>query len=144
MDQNESAPGTLAVHFADVEAAARRIAGKAVKTPLLSFPLLEKTLGFRLLVKAETLQLTGSFKFRGACNKLMLVREQNPSAKAVVADWLGDAEWRRVIPPMPDIAMIERQHIVADFRAWDAGLPEPWRSLAAAPPAGNVVDLKRA
>ena len=45
---------------------------------------------------------------------------------------------------MPDIAMIERQHIVADFRAWDAGLPEPWRSLAAAPPAGNVVDLKRA
>ena len=50
MDQNESAPGTLAVHFADVEAAARRIAGKAVKTPLLSFPLLEKTLGFRLLV----------------------------------------------------------------------------------------------
>ena len=85
MDQNESAPGTLAVHFADVEAAARRIAGKAVKTPLLSFPLLEKTLGFRLLVKAETLQLTGSFKFRGACNKLMLVREQNPSAKVVVA-----------------------------------------------------------
>ena len=67
-----------------------------------------------------------------------------PSAKAVVADWLDDAQWRRVIPPMPDIAMLERQHIVADFRAWDAGLPEPWRSLAAAPPAGNVVDLKRA
>jgi threonine dehydratase len=85
MDQNERLTGALPVRFADVEAAAKRIAGKAVKTPLLSFPLLEKALGFRLLVKAETLQLTGSFKFRGACNKLMLVREQQPAAKAVVA-----------------------------------------------------------
>ena len=85
MDQNETAPGALPVHFADIEAAARRIAGKAVKTPLLSYPLLEKALGFRLLVKAETLQLTGSFKFRGACNKLMLIKEQQPAARAVVA-----------------------------------------------------------
>jgi threonine dehydratase len=85
MDQNEIAGGALPVRFADVEAAARRIQGKAVKTPLLTYPLLETALGFRLLVKAETLQLTGSFKFRGACNKLMLVREQQPDAKAVVA-----------------------------------------------------------
>jgi threonine dehydratase len=85
MDQNVPATGALPVTFADVEAAAQRIAGKAVKTPLLSFPLLEKALGFRLLVKAETLQLTGSFKFRGACNKLMLVKEQQPAASAVVA-----------------------------------------------------------
>ena len=85
MDQNEPTAGALAVTFADVEAAARRLAGKAVKTPLLSFPLIDKDLGFRLLVKAETLQLTGSFKFRGACNKLMLVKERQPSAKAVVA-----------------------------------------------------------
>jgi threonine dehydratase len=84
MDQNEIAAG-LAVRFADVEAAARRLDGKAVKTPLLRFPLLEKGLGFRLLVKAETLQLTGSFKFRGACNKLMLVKEQQPGTQAVVA-----------------------------------------------------------
>lgn len=84
MDQNEGAAG-LAVRFADVEAAAKRIAGKAVQTPLLAFPLLEKALGFRLLVKAETLQLTGSFEFRGACNKLMLVQEQQPQARAVVA-----------------------------------------------------------
>ncbi len=47
----------LAMGFADVEAAAKRIAGKAVKTPLLTFPLLEKALGFRLLVKAETERL---------------------------------------------------------------------------------------
>jgi threonine dehydratase len=85
MDQNESMAGALPVRFADVEAAAKRLAGKAVKTPLLRFPLLEKALGFRLLVKAETLQLTGSFKFRGACNKLMLVKERQPGTSAVVA-----------------------------------------------------------
>jgi threonine dehydratase len=85
MDQNANATGALPVSFADVEAAARRLQGKAVKTPLLYYPQLDAALGFRLLVKAETLQRTGSFKFRGACNKLMLVREQQPAAKAVVA-----------------------------------------------------------
>jgi threonine dehydratase len=77
--------GALAITFADVEAAAKRIAGKAVRTPTLAFPQLDDALGFRLLVKAETLQRTGSFKFRGACNKLMLVKETQPDARAVVA-----------------------------------------------------------
>jgi threonine dehydratase len=57
--------------FADVEAAARRIAGQAVVTPLLESSALNKRLGFRLLVKAEPLQRTGSFKFRGAFNRLV-------------------------------------------------------------------------
>jgi len=57
--------------FADVQAAARRIAGYAVVTPLLESPALNKRLGFRLLVKAEPLQRTGSFKFRGAFNRLV-------------------------------------------------------------------------
>jgi threonine dehydratase len=82
---NASTPTQLPVTIADVEAAAKRLAGKAVKTPLLAYPLLDQALGFRLLVKAETLQLTGSFKFRGACNKLLLVRERQPDTKAVVA-----------------------------------------------------------
>jgi threonine dehydratase len=54
----------------DVRAAAERLAGQAVRTPLLEVPGLSKRLGFRLLVKAECLQRTGSFKFRGAYNKL--------------------------------------------------------------------------
>lgn len=56
--------------IADVEAAQRRIAGHAVVTPLLESPLLNARLGGRLLVKAESLQRTGSFKFRGAYNRL--------------------------------------------------------------------------
>ena len=54
--------------IADIEAAAGRLKGRAVRTPLLESPLLNERLGFRLLVKAEPLQLTGSFKFRGAWN----------------------------------------------------------------------------
>ncbi len=56
--------------FSDIEAAAERLRGQAVVTPLLEAPLLNERLGGRLLVKAENLQLTGSFKFRGAFNKI--------------------------------------------------------------------------
>ena len=61
--------------FADIEAAASRLAGHAVATPLLEAPLLNRRLGGRLLVKAECLQLTGSFKFRGAFNKISRLDE---------------------------------------------------------------------
>jgi threonine dehydratase len=57
--------------FDDVRAASARIEGYAVKTPLLDSAALNKRLGFRLLVKAEPLQRTGSFKFRGAFNRLV-------------------------------------------------------------------------
>ncbi len=54
--------------FADVEAAARRIAPHAVRTPLVESPVLSARTGGRVFLKLETLQRTGSFKFRGACN----------------------------------------------------------------------------
>jgi threonine dehydratase len=56
--------------IAAVRAAAGRIAGHAVVTPLLESPAVNARLGGRLLVKAEPLQRTGSFKFRGAFNAL--------------------------------------------------------------------------
>src|ERR1700729_3097793 len=55
---------------ADVEAAARRLAGIALRTPLLTSAALDALTGGRVLLKAETLQRTGSFKFRGAYNRL--------------------------------------------------------------------------
>ncbi len=55
---------------ADVDAAAERLAGVAVRTPLISSPVLDALSGGRVFLKAETLQRTGSFKFRGAYNKL--------------------------------------------------------------------------
>jgi threonine dehydratase len=59
------------VTFADVEAAAARLAGHAVETPLLESPALNDRLGKRVLIKAETLQRVGAFKFRGAYNRLV-------------------------------------------------------------------------
>ncbi len=56
--------------IADVRDAASRLAGVARRTPLLESDLLNQRLGGRLLVKAEALQRTGSFKFRGAYNAI--------------------------------------------------------------------------
>jgi threonine dehydratase len=54
----------------DIEAAAKRLLGVAVRTPLINAPVLDDLLGARVFLKAETLQRTGSFKFRGAYNKI--------------------------------------------------------------------------
>ncbi|NGQ91889.1 threonine/serine dehydratase [Rhodobacter sp. HX-7-19] len=51
--------------IAQIEAAAARLHGHARVTPLLNAPLLDAAAGRRIFVKAECLQLTGSFKFRG-------------------------------------------------------------------------------
>ncbi|MSP82035.1 MAG: threonine/serine dehydratase [Alphaproteobacteria bacterium] len=56
--------------YADVLRAAERLRGHAVLTPLLESAALNKLVGGRVLVKAEVLQVTGSFKFRGAYNKI--------------------------------------------------------------------------
>src|SRR5664279_5836165 len=60
----------LPVTSADIDAAARVIAPYAVRTPLLSPPVLSERIGTRVFLKPEMLQRTGSFKFRGAFNKL--------------------------------------------------------------------------
>jgi threonine dehydratase len=54
----------------DLRAAAKRIAGHAVRTPLISSPTLDERAGARVLLKCENLQRTGSFKFRGAYNAI--------------------------------------------------------------------------
>jgi threonine dehydratase len=61
--------------YADIAAAVNRISGLIVKTPLLESPLLNQRVGGRVLVKAEPLQKTGSFKFRGATNAVMALPE---------------------------------------------------------------------
>jgi len=59
------------ITLADIEAAAQRIAGVAVETPLIESPALNERLGARVLIKLETLQRVGAFKFRGAYNRLV-------------------------------------------------------------------------
>ena len=59
----------------DIHAAAARIAAVAVRTPLIESPYLNDAVGGRLLIKAEPLQRTGSFKFRGAYNTISQLPE---------------------------------------------------------------------
>jgi len=60
----------FAVSFDDITAAAGRIKGHAVETPLLENALLNEHVGARVFLKAEVLQRVGAFKFRGAYNRL--------------------------------------------------------------------------
>ncbi len=69
--------------FADVQAAARRLDGITIRTPLLENERVNARLGGRLLVKAECLQRTGSFKLRGAYNFLAAMTAED-RAKGVV------------------------------------------------------------
>ncbi|MET0706494.1 MAG: threonine/serine dehydratase [Tardiphaga sp.] len=74
----------LPITSADIDAAAGVIAPYAVRTPLLSSPSLDALTGGRVFLKPEVLQRTGSFKFRGAFNKLASI-PQNARAGGVVA-----------------------------------------------------------
>lgn len=62
---------TMTPSFDDLRAAAQRIRPFAVETPLVESAAINKRVGGRVLLKAEVLQATGSFKFRGACNRLL-------------------------------------------------------------------------
>ena len=69
---------------ADVADAARTIGGVARRTPLLTSPELDDITGARIFLKPEMLQQTGSFKFRGAYNRLSRIPAEE-RAKGVVA-----------------------------------------------------------
>ncbi|MCV6825339.1 MULTISPECIES: threonine/serine dehydratase [Halocynthiibacter] len=67
-----------------IEDAYKRLQGHARKTPLLSSPFLDEISGRRVFVKAECLQHTGSFKFRGAWNAISTLTEEE-KAREVLA-----------------------------------------------------------
>ncbi len=71
--------------FADVAAAHLRIRPLALRTPLLENERVNQMLGGRLLIKAEVLQRTGSFKFRGALNFISQLDAQQ--RKSGVVAW---------------------------------------------------------
>ncbi|WP_282609002.1 threonine/serine dehydratase [Pelagibius sp. Alg239-R121] len=79
----ESVDLTVPPSFADVHAAAGRLSGRAIRTPLLENLQLNEICGGRVLIKAETLQRTGSFKFRGAFNLLSQIPERHKAAGVV-------------------------------------------------------------
>ena len=71
--------------YDEICAARERLAGHAVRTPLLSAPQIDAIAGRRVLVKAECLQRTGSFKFRGAWNRVSALTEDERRAGVVAS-----------------------------------------------------------
>lgn len=69
--------------YDDVVAAAGRVAGTAITTPVLNHPRLDDAAGATVLVKAECLQVTGSFKIRGAMNRLAQISDAGKTAGVV-------------------------------------------------------------
>ncbi len=63
----------MSLSLSDIKAAAERIRGHAVRTPLLEAHAASAATGARVFVKPEVLQRTGSFKFRGAMSRLSLL-----------------------------------------------------------------------
>ena len=88
-------------HIAMIDAAAARLQGNARRTPLLSSPFLDEIAGRRVLVKAECLQHTGSFKFRGAWSAVSALPEAQ-RAKGVIAYSSGNHA--------QGVALAARQH----------------------------------
>src|SRR5688572_30878828 len=72
-----------------IRSAAERLRGRLIRTPLLESAMLSERAGCRLFVKAESLQHTGSFKFRGALNKLLSM-EPGARTAGVVAFSAGN------------------------------------------------------
>ena len=81
---NQILEDIMNININDIYAAQATISPYAVKTPLLESPLLNKRLGGRLLIKAEPLQITGSFKLRGAINRIANLN-QDEKAKGIIA-----------------------------------------------------------
>ena len=67
----------------DVAAAGRRLTGHVVHTPMLRNAMLDSLTGGTILIKPECLQRTGSFKFRGATNAMMMMDDAQRRAGVV-------------------------------------------------------------
>lgn len=98
-----------------IRAAARRLKGHAVQTPLLNAPLLDDLAGRRIWIKPECLQLTGSFKFRGAWSALSALDAMTRN-KGVIAFSSGNHA--------QGVALAARMHKVPAVIVMPADSPE--------------------
>ena len=77
------------VTFDMIKEAAETIKGSVKRTPIIECPQLEKITGNKVFFKLENLQKTGSFKVRGALNKIMHLTEEE-KANGVIASSAGN------------------------------------------------------
>lgn len=79
----------LAIHLNDIKEAAARLAPYVKHTPILRAEKLDEALGCQVYFKPECLQKTGSFKIRGATNKILSMTDEE-RAKGIIASSSGN------------------------------------------------------
>lgn len=77
------------ITLADVQAAAKRVAGRVVRTPSVASAAISAATGAEVILKLDNLQVTGAFKERGAANRLALLTEAE-RARGVIAMSAGN------------------------------------------------------
>lgn len=82
----------MAIALEEIRDAAARIADGVIRTPLVYSPTLSESLGAEIYLKLENLQKTGSFKIRGAANKLLLRRDEIGPGGVVAASASNHAQ----------------------------------------------------
>lgn len=120
--------------LADIRSAAEAALGQLVRTPLLESERVNRQLGGRLLLKAEALQKTGSFKARGALNFLANM-SQKARSRGVVAYSSGNhaqaVSWaaaRFGVPAVVIMPLTAPATKVARTRHWGAEIRQvDWR-----------------
>ena len=125
--------GKYCISFADVERAAKRMAGTAHRTPVLTSMSMNLLAGDRnVFFKVEALQKTGSFKFRGALNAVRSVLEDDDGPLAVLTHSSGNHAQALALAAkmsstpsrpvtgtivMPESTPVIKKNAVADFGA---------------------------
>ena len=108
----------------DVEDAARLIAGRVRQTPLVPAGELSRRLGAPVLLKAENLQVTGSFKSRGATNVIARLSPEELAAGVVAASagnhaqavaYAARAAGARAVLAMPELAPLAKVAAVRQY-----------------------------
>ena len=85
MEQNEVLKALQRDHAAELKQAAQRLKGTARHTEIIPSPVLSDMTGHQILLKPENLQVTGSFKIRGAYNKIASLSEDQLARGIVTA-----------------------------------------------------------
>ena len=85
MEQKDVLKALQRDHAAELKLAAKRLKGTARHTKIIPSPVLSETTGHEILLKPENLQVTGSFKIRGAYNKIASLSEEELSHGIVTA-----------------------------------------------------------
>jgi threonine dehydratase len=75
----------MTITLSDIEAAQERLRGVVQHTPLVYSQTLSRASGREVFLKLENLQTTGSFKLRGALNRLILLKERGEGSRVVAA-----------------------------------------------------------